>query len=98
MSKLNTIPKRLQVAQINRNTMTTATDRIRGYTLKKINDRIALRDLYTCRMCGVETMEYEIDHIIPLHLGGKEIDDNRQLLCIPCHKVKTEGEEQARRG
>lgn len=34
----------------------------------------------------------ELDHIIPLHLGGTDTDDNRQGLCGECHQLKTTGE------
>jgi 5-methylcytosine-specific restriction protein A len=31
----------------------------------------------------------EVDHIKPLEHGGTNEDDNLQLLCSECHKVKT---------
>jgi 5-methylcytosine-specific restriction endonuclease McrA len=31
-----------------------------------------------------------------LHLGGAESDENRQLLCVPCHNAKTLSEEGKR--
>jgi 5-methylcytosine-specific restriction endonuclease McrA len=34
-----------------------------------------------------------VDHVVPLHAGGREDDDNRQLLCRDCHKSKSEREE-----
>lgn len=34
----------------------------------------------------------ELDHIIPLHLGGSDSDSNRQALCSDCHKAKTASE------
>lgn len=38
----------------------------------------------------------ECDHIVPLwEKGGTDDEDNRQLLCVPCHKVKSA--EEARR-
>jgi 5-methylcytosine-specific restriction endonuclease McrA len=57
-----------------------ATDRIRGWELTKIRKRILLRDLYTCQVCGFISTNLEVDHIIPLHLGGPESDYNRQSL------------------
>jgi len=73
-----------------------ATDRIRGRQLGTIRDRIALRDEYTCRQCGHITAHGEVDHIVPLHLGGRESDENRQWLCKRCHDVKSEREEKER--
>ncbi|OPY88823.1 MAG: HNH endonuclease [Smithella sp. PtaU1.Bin162] len=68
-----------------------ATDRIRGYELQKIRERILLRDDYTCKHCGRVSVDLEIDHIIPLYLGGKEDDNNRQALCNECHAIKSAG-------
>jgi 5-methylcytosine-specific restriction endonuclease McrA len=39
-----------------------------------------------------ELEEYDIDHIIPLHLGGTEELDNLQALCPGCHRRKTDQE------
>lgn len=32
---------------------------------------------------------WDIDHIIPLAIGGPDTTDNMQILCRPCHGVKT---------
>ncbi len=40
---------------------------------------------------------YEIDHIIPLSLGGSDSPQNMQLLTIAQHKAKTQKEHQNRR-
>ena len=45
-----------------------------------------------CAMClerGITTAAMEVDHIIPLHQGGPDIDSNTQNLCHACHSVKT---------
>lgn len=75
-----------------------AVDRIRGNTLTKIRKRVMLRDEYTCRMCGMLTSSGEIDHVVPLHLGGSESDENRQYLCVSCHLRKSSAEERDRGG
>ena len=31
----------------------------------------------------------DVDHIIPLHLGGSCDVSNLQILCVPCHRKKT---------
>lgn len=73
------------------------TERIRGRRLQKINQRIGLRDGFTCQMCGRLDAHGEVDHKVPLHLGGTESDENRQWLCQECHEKKNEREEAERR-
>jgi 5-methylcytosine-specific restriction protein A len=58
----------------------------------KDRERIKTRDRYTCQKCGKITHELHIDHTVPLHLGGEDVDSNKQCLCIPCHESKTLGE------
>jgi 5-methylcytosine-specific restriction protein A len=69
-----------------------------GSMRQKRNERIKLRDQYTCRMCGKLRLanELEVDHRIPLCEGGTEDDSNLQSLCAdPCHRKKT-AQESAR--
>lgn len=66
-----------------------ATERIRGFKLVGIRQRISLRDEYICQMCGRVTAQGEVDHKVPLWLNGTESDFNRQYLCKTCHKEKT---------
>lgn len=76
-----------------------AVERIRGGRLKVIRERIGLRDEYTCRMCGRVTVDGEVDHIVPLALGGSNSDFNLQWLCKePCHREKSDREERERGG
>jgi 5-methylcytosine-specific restriction endonuclease McrA len=44
-----------------------------------------------CVACGGKFMlsEMELDHRVPLALGGPETAGNRELRCIPCHRTKT---------
>ena len=39
---------------------------------------------------------WEVDHIVPLHLGGSNQMSNLQLLCPNCHALKTQTEARAR--
>lgn len=75
------------------------TERITGSRHSTIRDRIILRDESTCQACHRVCSLYwlEIDHIIPLHMGGAESDENRQTLCKACHRAKTSAEEKERR-
>jgi 5-methylcytosine-specific restriction protein A len=77
---------------------TVATKRITGRRCQQSRQEIAERDGYRCQMCGRLTTRYEIDHVVPLHLGGRDDSDNKQLLCIPCHELKSKAEGNARGG
>jgi 5-methylcytosine-specific restriction endonuclease McrA len=48
----------------------------------------------TCQMCFQLTDErgFELDHHIPLEIGGDDSDDNLRPLCRPCHRLKTKGD------
>jgi len=92
MNKINALKPSLTQLDIKRGT-SAAVERIRGGRLRAIRDRIALRDGYICQMCGYVTARGEVDHKVPLHLGGQESDENRWWLCSGCHKVKSEREE-----
>ena len=35
------------------------------------------------------TLAVHLDHIVPIEKGGPDTEENRQGLCIPCHKEKT---------
>lgn len=77
----------------------TAGLRLRGRALQERNNRIKVRDRYTCAGCGRVTTELQVDHRIPLSQGGKDVDDNCQLLCVNtdgtgCHAAKTKRESR----
>jgi len=96
MNKIASIKPRIAKLDLRRGAP-AAVERIRGYELTKIRERILLRDGYSCRICGrVSATELVVDHIVPLHLGGAESDENRQALCSDCHAKKSEQEEKGR--
>lgn len=66
-----------------------APKRRTGRWLQARNHRIKTRDMWTCQACKRVTDTLEIDHIIPLHKGGKDVDQNCQSLCVPCHQAKS---------
>ncbi len=55
---------------------------------------IWLRFNKTCQMCFQPTDErgFDLDHHIPLEIGGDDSDDNLRPLCRPCHRLKTKGD------
>lgn len=62
--------------------------RIDGYYQNKAKHDGTL----TCEKCGKTKFgweEYDIDHVIPVALGGSHGPENLQLLCRECHRKKT---------
>lgn len=54
-------------------------------------DSLLARDLRRCRCCGREHgkgVRLEIDHILPVKLGGRTELNNLQLLCKTCNREK----------
>ena len=72
-----------------------AVERIRGREHDRIRQRVLVRDGVACVKCGCG-LNLEIDHVVPLSRGGQEADANRQVLCVDCHRAKTEQEEKER--
>lgn len=70
-----------------------ATERIRDPKARKA---IMHRDKYTCQICGRLTAHGEVDHVVPLAVGGSNAPLNLQYLCKDCHKAKTEKEQKDR--
>lgn len=94
MQKLTSIPQRITPIDLRRGG--PVTHRIVGRELTRIRERIIVRDGAACRKCGKMVGSLEIDHVVPLAIGGGESDVNRQLLCVSCHKLKSlkEGNER----
>lgn len=66
-------------------------ERIRGRRGVELRKR-RLRNEPLCRMCRAEgrvTVATVPDHIVPLALGGEDVDDNCQSLCADHHAEKT---------
>ena len=97
MQRIKSIISKIVLIDLRRGGL-VAEDRIRGHALTKIRERIILRDGAACRKCEKMAGRLVVDHIVPLHLGGAESDENRQLLCeVPCHRDKCLEEEKMRR-
>jgi len=69
----------------------------RGYDTRWRRLRLhVLRHEPLCRSCrsrGLIRAANEVDHIVPIRLGGARFDEsNLQPLCKPCHSAKTRKE------
>ncbi|OJH53503.1 hypothetical protein ATN81_19135 [Agrobacterium pusense] len=54
-------------------------------------ERILQRQKFKCAECKVDVTERssrQVDHIVPLKLGGSNWPSNLQILCTTCNKVK----------
>jgi len=56
--------------------------------------RLQLAKEPLCRLCkaaGRTVPATDVDHIVPINLGGAELDpDNYRSLCRPCHSIVTQ--------
>lgn len=65
--------------------------RLRGRKLQAARLRIWTKDPH-CAMCRkllAYPHGFELDHKQALHKDGGNDDENMQVLCPPCHQVKT---------
>lgn len=69
--------------------------RLRGRRAVERN-RMFLAEHPVCELCPA--LATEVDHRIPLHLGGIDAEPNLQGLCRRCHAAKTGAEARARAG
>ena len=70
----------------------TRGNRLSGRALQRRNDRIKLRDQYTCQACGLVSIKGNVDHHVPLAEGGDDLDQNLRWLCLDCHAIKSKAE------
>lgn len=59
-------------------------------------ERIIAQHGARCYCCQAEGVPLDIDHWVPLFLGGSEDDENLRPLCQPCHRKKTAQENRVR--
>lgn len=64
--------------------------RSRGrHTTEELNNIIKAQG-YKCAYCraSLRKTRYEVDHIMPIALGGSNLKENLQMLCMPCNRKK----------
>ncbi len=97
--KLQTLKPRLAKAPgLQVQQLSSGTERIRGSRLQTIRERW-FRRFPLCVHCeakGIVAAATELDHITELADGGVDDDSNRQGLCSPCHRAKTDAARAAR--
>ena len=49
-----------------------------------------------CKRSCCESPAVDVDHIVPLWMGGSNRDQNLEGLCVPHHKQKTQAEAKMR--
>ena len=75
--------------------------RMRGGNWMRVIERIKQRDCGICQKCKTirrYAIGSEVDHKRPLSEGGSDDDSNLWLLCVECHKAKTQAEAKHRGG
>ena len=78
---------------------TTATRKSnkRAYISPLTKKRVAAKYRWRCRLCNkLLDGTYEIDHIIPISLGGTNDENNLAPVHRSCHQVKSANEAMAR--
>ena len=73
-----------------------APTRIRGRRLKPLREALLAKQGERCAKCGRLCLLSQVqrDHIINIKEGGQDIQANCQMLCLDCHKAKTQQEAQ----
>ena len=71
--------------------MRQLSPRIRGRRGRRIREQVKQEEplCLVCLANGIVKAAEEVDHIVPLHLGGTNELTNMQGLCRACHDIKT---------
>ena len=72
----------------------------RDHTWSLVRDDVLRLHRFKCQICDKRYRKslLEVDHIIPIHMGGQLFDkDNLRPLCKECHRAKTRLDREAQR-
>jgi 5-methylcytosine-specific restriction protein A len=107
MPKLTTLKPRISTVDTTRARLIAQAQpkRTRGRKLQTRRFRIWKADPHCahCRRLVAFPEGFQLDHEVPLHLGGEDTDSNLQVLCVQadgsgCHQKKTADEARQRSG
>lgn len=103
MARLQTLKPRVGTAPTMRVAAANVGEikRTRGSAWMAIRARILRRDKGLCQECQRNdrlSKATQVDHITPLHRGGRDNDANLEAICAGCHDVKTAAEMRELRG
>jgi len=89
--RLQTLPSRVATLRPTIRQTAAQAKRLTGRPWRRLRDEV-LRDAPLCVECdriGRVELAVEVDHRIPLALGGSNDRTNLQPLCRACHTAKT---------
>lgn len=62
--------------------------KVRAHITPKLRQRIMRRDRWRCRYCGSRVGPFDIDHVVPIALGGSNQTRNLVTACASCNSRK----------
>jgi 5-methylcytosine-specific restriction protein A len=62
--------------------------------------KVLQRDAHTCQIRGPRCLvtASQVDHVVPVYLGGADDMGNLRAVCVPCHNTVTTEQARAARG
>lgn len=60
------------------------TTRLRGRQGERLRSLALERDGWKCQRCGARG-ELQVHHLVPLAIGGSNVLENMETVCLPCH-------------
>lgn len=89
----------VEMSRVKTKSTPEGTPRTYGGKWMRIRAKV-LRDEPLCRVCNGEgriTSATQVDHIVPLSMGGNDDRSNLQPICDLCHDEKSALEHKERR-
>lgn len=99
MSRLQTVKPKLKLLDSSKARPVQATKRPTGNSLYALMKSYSLNHPRICAECkrkGLVSYGDELDHIMPLHLGGSNAEQNLEWLCREHHLEKSKSEAHNR--